>query len=136
MLELQPAFAGSVGHRLHAAVILVPGTVEHDLRDPRILGPGSDALAHLDRLLCLLARRQVVARHSHQRATRHVVDDLRRDMLERTENHQARPLRRPRNLLADAEMAAIALLFASLRNTWHDYLPPALPALRRMTSPA
>src|SRR5690606_8007148 len=40
-LELQPAFAGSVGHRLHAAVVLVTCTVEHDLRDPgrlRLLG--------------------------------------------------------------------------------------------------
>ena len=37
ILELQPAFAGSVGHRFHAAVILVACTVEHDLRDPRIL---------------------------------------------------------------------------------------------------
>ena len=32
MSELQPALAGAVGHRLHAAVILVTSAVEDDLR--------------------------------------------------------------------------------------------------------
>ena len=33
-------------------------------------------------------------------------------------------------------MAPIALLLTRLWDCWHGYLPPALPALRRMTSPA
>src|SRR5262245_14032037 len=136
MLELQSAFAGSVGHRLHAAVILVPCAVEHDFRDPRLLRTGSDPLAHFGRLLRLLAALDLRARDGHQRAAGDVVDDLRGDVLERTENHEARPLRRARHLLADAKMPAVPLLLASLRNCWHGYLPPALPALRRMISPA
>ena len=47
MLELQTALAGAVGHRLHAAVVLVSRTVEHDAADSgglRLLG---DRLAHL-----------------------------------------------------------------------------------------
>ena len=54
MLELQPALAGTVGHRFHAAVILVTRTIEHDLRDPRLLRPRGDPLADLERLLRLL----------------------------------------------------------------------------------
>src|SRR3982751_1115141 len=49
MSELQTALAGSVGHRLHSAVVLVPGAVEHDARDPGLLGPLGDALADLRR---------------------------------------------------------------------------------------
>src|SRR4029078_4343839 len=54
MVELQPAFAGSVGHRLHAAVILIPTAVEHDLRDPLVLGDRGDIPPDLQRLLRLL----------------------------------------------------------------------------------
>src|SRR5947207_3036583 len=53
-LELQPAFAGSIGHRFHAAVILVPATVENHLRDSLLLGDRRDLLADLERLLRLL----------------------------------------------------------------------------------
>src|SRR5262245_22101392 len=136
MLELQPAFAGAVGHCLHAAVILVPSAVEHDFRDPRLLGPGSDPLAHFRRLLGLLPTLELRARHGHQRAASDVVDDLRGDVLERTKHHQTWTLARPRHLLANAKVSAMPLLLACFRNRWHGYLPPALPALRRMTSPA
>src|SRR6201993_3174603 len=44
-LELEPAFAGRFGQRLHAAVILESGTVEGDRVDARALGLGGDALA-------------------------------------------------------------------------------------------
>src|SRR5262245_27303292 len=106
ILELQPAFAGAVGHRLHAAVILVPSAVEHDFRDPRLLGPGSDPLAHFRRLLGFLPALELRARDGHQRATSDVVDDLRGDVLERTKHHQTWTFARPRDLLANAKMAA------------------------------
>src|SRR6187431_291069 len=54
ILELQPAFAGSVGHRFHAAVILISTAVEHDLRDPLVLGDRGDLLPDLERLFRLL----------------------------------------------------------------------------------
>src|SRR4051794_18946690 len=135
MLELQPAFASSVGHCLHAAMVLVPGAVEHDSRDPRVLGPGSDPLAHFERLVGLLPALEIGARHREQRAARDVVDDLRRDVLQRAEDDETRSLARSRHLLAHPEVTPVALLLASLRNSWHGYLPPALPALRRITSP-
>ena len=55
-LELQPAFAGSVGHCFHAAVILVTSAVEHDLADAGGLGLLGNLLPNRDRLLALLAR--------------------------------------------------------------------------------
>src|SRR5262247_2930868 len=112
ILELQPAFAGAVGHRLHAAVILVPSAVEHDFRDPRLLGPGSDPLAHFRRLLGFLPALELRARDGHQRATSDVVDDLRGDVLERAKNHQTRAIARSRHLLANAKVAAMPLLLA------------------------
>jgi len=45
-LELQPALAGTVGHRLHAAVILVPRSIEHDTGNSRGPGPLRNRLAH------------------------------------------------------------------------------------------
>src|SRR5262245_29162821 len=106
ILDLQPAFAGAVGHCLHAAVILVPSAVEHDFRDPRLFGPGSDPLAHFGRLLGLLPGLELRARDGHQRAASDVVDDLRGDVLERTKHHQTWTFARPRDLLANAKMAA------------------------------
>src|SRR6185437_11530624 len=134
--ELQPAIAGAIGHRLHAAVILISRAVEDDLRDARVLSLGRNATADLERLLRLLARQQVGARHREQRASRHVVDQLRGDVLERAEHYEPRPLGRARNLLPYTQVTAVPLLLASLWNRWHDYLPPALPALRRICSPA
>src|SRR6185503_5996136 len=136
LLELQSALAGAVGDRFHAAMRFVARAVEHDFRDPRVLRPGSDALANLERLLRLLARLEIGAGHRRQRAARHVVDELRRDVLERAEDDETRTLRRSAHLLAYAQMSARALLFTRLCDSRHGYLPPALPALRRITSPA
>src|SRR5206468_1854655 len=44
-LELQPAFAGTVGQRLHAAMIAISSTIEHNPRDPRVLRARGDPLA-------------------------------------------------------------------------------------------
>src|SRR4029079_13138434 len=57
--------------------------------------------------------------------------------LQRTPNDQARPLGGATDFLPNAKVAAIAPLF--VRSRWtHDrhYLPPALPAFRRICSPA
>src|SRR6185295_8369133 len=97
---------------------------------------GGNALADLERFFRLLARLERRAGDRHQRPAGDVVDDLRGDVLERTEHHETRTPRRSSNFFANAEMAPMALLLACLRNHWHGYLPPALPALRRMTSPA
>src|SRR6476661_6462024 len=138
MLELQPAFAGSVGHRLHAAVILVPATVEDDLRDPLVLGDRGDLLPDLERLLRLLPFADLHGRDRRERTRRLIVDELRRDVLQRAEDDEARTLRRPLHALPNAQVPTDALLGSILRNsdTAHDYLPPALPALRRICSPA
>src|SRR5919107_5674430 len=135
MLELQAALAGALGNGLHAAVILVPRPVEDDLRDPGLLGAGRQQLPDLSRLLDLLPFELVVG-DGEQRARRRVVDELGVDVLERAEDDEARALRRPLDLLPDAEVATVALLGARLRNgDLRHYFPPALPALRRTCSP-
>src|SRR3954467_12648536 len=136
MLELQSALAGTVGHRLDAAVIFVSRAVEHDARDPRFLGAGRELLPDLARLLDLLPL-ELRAGDRHQRTRRLVVDQLRVDVLQRAEHDETRTLGRALHLLADAEMAAIPLLGTRLRNCHlGHYLPPALPAFRRICSPA
>src|SRR5690242_4347787 len=137
MLELQPAFAGSVGHRLHAAVILIPTAVEYDLRDPLVLGDRGDLLPDIERLLRLLPFAHLDRRHRRERARRGVVHELGGDVLQRAEHDESRTLGRPLHRLAHAQMTANALLGPVLRNSdaAHDYLPPALPALRRICSP-
>src|SRR6476646_6269560 len=135
MLELQPAFAGAIGHRFHAAVISVPRAVEHDARKTSILRLLRDQLPDLGRLRALLSL-ELVIRHRRQRAVRRVVHELRGDVLERPEHHQPRTLGRADYALPHTVVAAIAELLPSLRpaNLGH-YLPPALPAFRRTCSP-
>src|SRR5687768_245855 len=134
-LELQAALAGAVGHRLHAAVVLVARAVEDHARDAGRLRPLGDELADLGRLLALLAGEGVVG-HGEERAALRVVDDLRRDVLQRAEHDQARALRGAGDLLPDAQVTPGAQLVAALGDPrLRHYLPPALPALRRMTSP-
>src|SRR5215203_3898481 len=114
MLELQPAFAGSVGHRFHAAVISVSCSIEHDAGEPSVLRPLRDELPHFRRLLALLPG-QLVIRYGRERTVRRVVDQLRVDVLERAKHHETRTLRGPRHALAHAQMAAIAQLLPTLR---------------------
>src|SRR5690606_841886 len=109
--------------------------VEHDRRDPRLLRPLGDRLAHRRRTLRLRAGELAVG-DRHERAALDVVHELRRHVLERAIDHEARPLGRPCNLLANSQMAAYAPLRpVRLANDPH-HLPPALPALRRICSPA
>src|SRR6476620_11702151 len=46
ILELQSAFAGSVGERLHPAMEQEAATIEHDRRDARLLGALGNGLAN------------------------------------------------------------------------------------------
>src|SRR5688500_5663396 len=96
MLELQPAFAGAVGHCLHAAVISVSRSIEDDARHTRVLRLLRNHLSDFRRLLALLAG-QLVIRHRSQRAARRVVHQLRVDVLERPEYYEPRTLRSPRD---------------------------------------
>src|SRR5688572_28257886 len=135
MLELQPAFAGAVGHCLHAAVISVPCAIEHDAGEPGVLRLLRDELPYLGRLVALLSR-QLVGGHGGERPARRIVHQLRVDVLERAEHHEPRTLRRAVHALPHAKVPAVTQLLPSLRpaNLGH-YLPPALPAFRRTCSP-
>src|SRR5690606_17148353 len=102
-----------------------------------VLGLLGQTPADIGRTLGLRALAALHVGDGHQRAHLHVVHQLRVDVLERAEHHQARTLGRARHLLADAEVAAIAPLVARLRlQDLAHYLPPALPAFRRTCSPA
>src|SRR4029079_5664254 len=89
------------------------------------------------RLLRLLPLAHLHRRHGCQRARRAVVHQLGGDVLQRAKHDHAQTLGRPLHRLAHAQVTANALLGAVLRNSdaAHDYLPPALPALRRICSP-
>src|SRR5262252_2878751 len=125
MLELQAALTGAVGDRLHAAVKFVPRTVEHDLGDPRFLGPRRQLLADRQRTLGLLSRLGLEVADREQRPIAQIIYDLGVDVLERAAYDQARTICRALDPLAYAQMPAVPLLGARLRfvNRAH-YLPP------------
>src|SRR5262249_10302169 len=102
---------------------------EDDFRDAGALRALGKALAHLERLLRLLARLELGAGHREQRAARDVVDDLRADVLERPEDHEARALAGSVHLFANAEVAPMALLLTRFRNRWHCLLASRLTGL-------
>src|SRR2546426_477005 len=110
-LELQSAFAGAVGHRLHAPVILVAAAVEHDLGDPLLLGLGGEQPSQPEALGGLALAVDLEALGSvcgpDQCDAPRVVHDLRVDMLRGAEHHEARSLRAAGHLPANPEMAAI-----------------------------
>src|SRR5581483_3747216 len=135
-LELQPAFAGAIGHRLDAAVVTVSGAVDDHLADPRRLRLLGDPLAHRRRLLRLPAGQPVV-RHRQQRALGDVVHQLRIDVLLGAEHDEPRPFGRACHLRADTAVPPVAQSRPRCWNacSWH-YFAPALPAFRRITSPA
>src|SRR5690606_34205798 len=78
--EVQPAFAGAVGESRDASRVAVATAVEHDGGDPGTLGPLSEKLADLSRLLGLvaldIAQRGIHGGRAHQRVALGVVDDL------------------------------------------------------------
>src|ERR1043166_6158882 len=133
MLELQSALPGAFGHRFHAAVILITSPVEHDLRDARGLRTLGDPLAHFGGLLGLLLRLDVEIADRGDGMIARVVDELRVDVLERAENDETWTLLGAGDLPPDPHMPPLALRRRAVGSA--HYLPPALPALRRMTSP-
>src|SRR5690606_6195266 len=137
MSELQSALAGSVGHRLYATVVLVPRAVEHYLSNPRLLWPLGEKLPHLCRALRLRAL-ELSIRDRQERAPLYVVHQLRGHVLERAVHDQSRTCRGTRHLPTNPNVAAHTLLRPAHHppNLGRHYLPPALPALRRICSPA
>src|SRR5688572_23478671 len=115
MSELQPAFAGAVGDRFHAAMVLVPTPIEDDAGDPSVLRDHGDLLADLRRLLALLPLNDLEARDGRDRTPRVVVDELSVDVLVRPKHDQSRTLGGPRDLFSDAQMAPVALRLARAR---------------------
>ena len=81
MSELQPAFAGAVGHCLHPAVILVPAPVEHHAADPPVLRDHRDLLPNFRRLLRLLPVPNLLAGDGRNRATRVVVEGANKELV-------------------------------------------------------
>ena len=121
-------------------MIRISPAIEHHLFDPSRYGPLAQELpnrktrGHLAALfdgdvLCPVA-------HSNQRPTRHVVNDLRVDVLERPINGHTGTLDGPMDFLADAKMTAVPPLAPRLRlvNRPHA-LTPVFPALVRPCSP-
>src|SRR6266550_4683840 len=110
--ELQSPFAGAVGHRLHAPVVLVTAAVEHDLHDALLLGlrrdelPQREAPRHLSLALHPDTLRAV--RGARERHAPPIVHQLGVDVLRGAKHDQPRPLRRALHLLADAQVTAIA----------------------------
>src|SRR5690606_3261991 len=142
--ELEPALACAVGQRRDPTCVPVATTVEHHGGDPGFLGPLSEELADLLRLLGLVrlqrTQRGVHGGRAHQRVPDRVVHDLDEHVTGRAVDDQARTLGRTDDLLADAAVAAgprdgagsRVLAERSLRS--HAYLP-AFPTLRRICSP-
>ena len=114
--ELQPGFAGRVGERLDAAVVEVSVAVEDDLVDALARGRAS-AISRADLLgrvgLVVLAEapldvlrqrrgvRERLARRRRRRPARRCACALRK-------TREARTLRRPADLAADTELAALS----------------------------
>src|SRR6185312_5958617 len=129
--KLQAALTGAVGHRLHAAVVSVPRSIEHDAADACCLRALRDRLSDGRRAFLLFAIAHGKIGHREQRAVRHVVDDLRVDVLERAPDNQTRALRRAFDALAHAQLAAVQTLRARFRlvNRFHRLLASRLTGL-------
>src|SRR5690606_10617314 len=108
--EHQPAFTGAVGERRDAPCVAVATPVEHDLGDSGGLGPLSEELADLPRLLGLgalqAAQRGVHGGGAHQRVPLGVVHDLHEHVPGGPRDDQTRTLSRTEDLLADAAVSA------------------------------
>src|SRR4051812_48180967 len=110
MSELQTALAGAVGHRLHAAMVLVASAIEDDARDPGLFGPLRDPLTDGRRLLGLLPLANAGAGDREERPPLRVVHELGGDVLQRTEHHEARTLGGAGQRVPHAQVTPLALL--------------------------
>src|SRR3954463_4322332 len=93
--KLQASLARAVGERLYPAVVQVPAAVEHAALETRLLRVGGEQLAHLGRLLGLVALEgllQVEPAGRGERAPLRVVDELRGDAAVGAKDREARAL--------------------------------------------
>src|SRR5437764_5432362 len=113
---MQPGLTGTVGERLHEAVVAVATAIEHDALDAgalRALGeqrPRAAGLLHPAELLQVL----LGPVDGGQGEPGHVVDELRLHALVRAEHGQPRPLGGAAHLGAHATAAAQPLRIAGL----------------------
>src|SRR5690349_14268174 len=141
-LEVEPALARGVSQRANTAVITEAGSIEDDSLDTcRTRALGKQPADHLG-LLRLGALRGAHARLERRGSGKglagSVVDDLGVDLIEAAEDREPRPLRRPGHGQANAVVTLLACSVSPDRCGAH-FLPPilpALPALRRICSPA
>jgi len=139
-VEVEAALAGALGERANPPVVLVTAAVEDHGLDAGRLRPLGKRLAHGARgvdLAVAVRDPRLAARGRGQGPTAGIVDDLRVDELRRAEDRQARTLGgalqpQPEPLVSLATQRVATLLLD------HAAPPtlPALPALRRICSPA
>src|SRR5262249_46228804 len=106
--KLESSFARAVGERPNPSVVEVAAAIEHARRHARLLRGLGELLAHLCRLLGLIAREAVELKpaRGRERAAGAVVDELGEEALVGAEGGEAGPLGRARPLAADAAMPA------------------------------
>src|SRR4029079_5309365 len=106
----EPGLARTVGQSRDAAGVAIATTVENNLADARGLGALPEKGTHLARDIALRAlggtQRGVHRGGRHQGVALRVVHDLRGDLPQAAGDHQARPLGRTADVLADPEVAA------------------------------
>src|SRR5262245_9553701 len=139
--EIQTSVASGIGDRGDATVVGVATAVEPDGGDAGGLGAigderadtlcGGDAATGAGAAQIGLGRRG-----GGQRAAALVVDHLRRDVLVRAVDREARTLRRTVHVLAHAPVAADAALAAGLGDVTHDWLRSLLPGFAGFTQDA
>src|SRR4051812_30676497 len=137
-LEAQPAFASGISQRLDATVVQILPTIENHFLDAILDGALGQQLAHgLRRVhvrtgLAAIPQRLLQRRSRRQRLALQVVDDLRVDVLRRTEHRQTRT-----TIGVAANGQTNTLLAPGIRNLEFRHDPLRyffLPSLRKMNS--
>src|SRR5258708_19221891 len=97
---MQSSLACCISERLHAPVVEVAAAVEHGALDLRLLRGLGQQLADLGRLALLVALEGLHLQPAggRERATLHVVDELRGYPAIRPRDHKAQPLVLPGDL--------------------------------------
>src|SRR5207244_10024876 len=139
-LKPQPRASGGVAQRFASSVIAVPAAVEDRLADALGLRLLAEHRADRLRPLALLTFSifRVARRRLDQGVAGVVVDELRVDVLDGAEDGEAWTSRAPADLLPHARVAPGPAFAPCLLCHYAFAAPtlPALPALRRMYSPA
>src|SRR6476469_5056831 len=133
ILELQSAFAGSVGEGLHPAMEQKAAAIEYDLADTDLLGALGESLADGRRTIAgragLALEVLVQGRRRGEGLALRIVDDLRIDVPARTVDRKSR-LAGGTSAKRGADTAAAAVEEREIR---HGYF--FLPSLRKIYSP-